>query len=382
MTSKLQVLVFIGWYSPGFKAGGPIRSLVNMVDHLRDRVDFHIVTSDTDYTETKAYEGITPDSWTTLPGGERVWYASENAANAQAWKRVLKDRAWDAVYINGIYSWAFSVLPLWLLRGSKQRRIVAVRGMLASGMMKHGTVKKRVFLAVMRALGCYKGVRFQATNAEELEDVKRWVSPDAEVCEVANLGRKLTAEAPPLRQKKPGELRLVSVARIAVEKNTLFAIACLQHVKGDIVFDLYGPIYDQAYWQRCQRAIGALPSNVNVNYKGVIDPEQVPALFADHHALFMPSQGENFGHSMVEALASGLPLLISDRTPWRRLLQANAGWDLPLEAPYVLWDEVLNDLVAYDQSDLAGVSASAFALAKRYLDDPMTEERSFALFTL
>ena len=380
MTSKPQVLVFIGWYSPGFKAGGPVRSLVNMVDHLRDRIDFHIVTSDTDYTETKPYEGITSDNWTTLPGGERVWYASKNAANAQAWKRLLKARAWDAVYINGIYSWAFSVLPLWLLRGSAQKRVVAVRGMLASGMMKYGALKKRVFLAVMRTLGCYSGVHFQATNAEEAEDVKCWISSRADVVEVPNLGRKLGASVPPRREKEPGELRLVSVARIAVEKNTLFAIERLKGLAGDITFDLYGPIYDQTYWQRCKQAIATLPSNVKVDYKGVIDPEKVPALFAEYHALFMPSQGENFGHTMAEALATGLPLLISDRTPWKGLEKQDAGWDLPLDQEGV-FARAIERMVHADQLQYVRWSNGAFAMGKRYLSDPATVERSLALFT-
>lgn len=380
MTTKPQVLVFIGWYSPGFKAGGPVRSLVNMVDHLRDRIDFHIVTSDTDYTGTEPYAGITPDSWTMLPGGERVWYASKNAANADVWKGLLKERAWDAVYINGIYAWAFSILPLWILRGSTQRRIVAVRGMLASGMMKHGALKKRHFLAVMKLLACYSDVCFQATNSEELEDVKRWISPKADVQVIPNLGRKLTAAAPIRRDKKPDELRLVSVARIAVEKNTLFAIECLQGVKGDITFDLYGPIYDQAYWQRCQRSIAALTSNVKVNYKGVIDPENVPALFTNYHALFMPSQGENFGHTMAEALAAGLPLLISDRTPWKELEEKSAGWDLPLDDAGV-FARTVERMVDADQTRYDRWSEGAFVLGRRYLGDPKTVERSLALFT-
>ncbi|MBK8949965.1 MAG: hypothetical protein IPM68_14270 [Flavobacteriales bacterium] len=58
---------------------------------------------------------------------------------------------------------------------------MAVRGMLAVGMMKHGALKKRAFLAVMRMLGCYRGVVFQATNTEEVEDVKRWMGRDVEV---------------------------------------------------------------------------------------------------------------------------------------------------------------------------------------------------------
>jgi len=92
----------------------------------------------------------------------------------------------------------------------------------------------------------------------------------------------------------------------------------------------------------------------------------------------MPSQGENFGHTMVEALAAGLPLLISDRTPWKELERQNAGWDLPLEEPSCFWEQ-LNDLVAYDGSDLEVVSRGAFALGKRYLDDPAPVERTLEL---
>lgn len=378
--NKPQVLVFIGWYSPGYKAGGPVRSLVNLVDHLRDRIDFHIVTSDTDYTETRPYAGIRSDVWITMPGGERIWYASTKGANSATWKRLLEERAWDAVYINGMYAWAFSILPLWSLRGSQQKRIVAVRGMLARGMMKHGAFKKRLFLVVMRLIGCYNGVRFQATNPEEVQDVERWISPTADVREVPNLGRKLDAEAAPQRDKRPGELRLVSVARIAVEKNTLFAIECLQGLSGDITFDLYGPVYDQAYWQRCQQAIAVLPANIKVSHRGVIEPEKVPALFAHYHALFMPSQGENFGHSMAEALATGLPILISDRTPWRGLEQKQAGWDLPLNDA-AAFTRAARRLVDADRGQYDSWSSGAFAMGKRYLSDPETVERSLALFT-
>lgn len=375
---KPRVLVFIDWYLPGYKAGGPVRSMANLVDHLRDKVDLHIVTTDTDYTETTPYAGVEPDRWTVMPGGEKVWYASRTGVNTATWRKLLGEGPWATVYINGMYSRWFSVMPLWLLRGASQRRVVAVRGMLAAGMMKHGALKKRMFLAVMRMLGCYRGVVFQATNAGEVEDVKRWVGRDAEVHLVPNLGRRAHAIEPPKRDKRPGELRLVSVARIAVEKNTLFAIECLKHVKGAVTFDLYGPIYDEAYWAKCREAIAQLPPGITVSHKGVAAPEEVPGLFAHYHALFMPSQGENFGHTMVEALAAGLPLVISDRTPWRGLCELNAGWDLPLEEPSCFWEE-LNDLVAYDGPDLEAVSRGAFALGKRYLDDPAPVQRTLEL---
>lgn len=374
-----QVLVFIDWYAPGFRAGGPVRSLVNMVDHLRDRVGFHIVTSDTDYMEIVPYAGVIPDRWTTLPGGERVWYASRRGTSRETWRRLIADRPWDAVYINGMYSRWYSIEPLRLLKGSGLRTIVAVRGMLAAGMMEHGALKKRLFLSAMRAMGLYRGVEFQATNHREVSDVKRWIGDRSIVHLVPNLPRRAIEGTVGPPDKIPGELRLVSIGRIAVEKNTLFAIERLKHLKGRVTYDLHGTIYDEPYWRLCERAIAGLPTGIRVEHKGDVRPDRIPALLGEHHALFMPSQGENFGHAMLEALAAGLPLVVSDRTPWRGLEAAHAGWDLPLEDPE-RFSRALQQLVDMDEGRYRPWSRGAFELGRRYLTDPANIEKCFALF--
>ncbi len=58
MNTKKKILVFIDWYIPGFKAGGPIRSCANIVQHLSSDFEFYFITSDTDYCEDKPYENI------------------------------------------------------------------------------------------------------------------------------------------------------------------------------------------------------------------------------------------------------------------------------------------------------------------------------------
>ena len=45
----------------------------------------------------------------------------------------------------------------------------------------------------------------------------------------------------------------------------------------------------------------------------------------------MPSRTENFSYTVLESLQAGIPLLISDQTPWRDLQSQRVGWDLPLE---------------------------------------------------
>lgn len=376
--SKPRVLAFIDWYAPGYKAGGPVRSMMNLVEHLRGRIDFHIVTRNTDYTEDTPYPGIVPDRWTVLSGGEKVWYASAAGMGRRAWKQILRQEAWDSIYINGLYSWPFNILPLWLSRNGKVRRVVAVRGMLASGAMQQSTTKKLLFLSLARMFDLYRNVRFQATNAEEAKDVKTYVDRFAEVSIVPNLPGKAPEDPHPII-KEQGSASLASVARISPEKNTLFALECLKQVKRQVEYDLYGPVYDEPYWTKCQAAIADLPDHVQVNYHGPVPPQEVPGILARHHLLFMPSAGENFGHTMLEALTAGRPLLISDRTPWCGLEADVAGWDLPLDRPGE-FARMIDRLVAMDQREYDRWTTGAFQRGARYLSDPTLVETSFELF--
>jgi glycosyltransferase involved in cell wall biosynthesis len=43
----------------------------------------------------------------------------------------------------------------------------------------------------------------------------------------------------------------------------------------------------------------------------------------------LPSHGENFGLSIAEALANGVPALVTDTTPWSGLNSTGAGWCVP-----------------------------------------------------
>ncbi len=376
---KPQVLVFIDWYAPYFKAGGPVRSLVNLVEHLGAQVQFHVVTGDRDYMATTNEAGVPIDQWSTADAGEQVYYASPAGRSMAVWRRLINNGEWDVVYINGLYSFWSTIMPLWILRGSPVRRIVAVRGMLAAGPMRQGALKKRAFLAIMKAMGCFKGVEFQATNSEEVADIRRWIGAGVEVHEVQNLARSRGNGSPQPLPKHAGELRLISLARIAEEKNTLFAIERLRQVRGRVRFDLYGTIYDQAYYDRCLKAIAELPPEVVVQWHGQLPNEQVPSAIAKAHFLYMPSVGENFGHTMLEALTAGRPLIISDRTPWKGLAAEAAGWDLALEDPGG-FNTVLQEAVDMDQQAYDRLVHGAYAMGSRYLNDPAPVECSYRMF--
>lgn len=375
-----EVLVFVDWYKPGFKGGGPIRSMMNLVDHLGDRVHFHFVTSDTDYATTTPYADVPTDRWVDLPTGERVWYASSAGRSRKVWRRLVREKRWHAIYVNGMFSWWYSILPVWLAQGTGLRRIVAPRGMLLPGPMGQGPLKKQLFLALARGTGMYHGVEFHATSSEETTSIRGTLQRNARVHEAANLPRRMPSSELVPRPKVVGEVRLLNVVRIATEKNIHRIIQVLQQVQGRVSFDLYGPVHHEAYWTQCQEAIARLPQHVRFNYHGPVASEEVPHLMSHpYHALFMPNEGDNFGHTMLEALSVGLPLLISDRTPWRDLRAQQAGWDLSLDsdAPFV---SALQELIDMDQQAFDRLSTGARAIGARTLQDALPVARTAELF--
>ena len=60
---KPKVVVFIDWFLPAFKAGGPIQSVANLIDHLGSEICISIVTSDRDLGDAIPLPGIDLNKW-------------------------------------------------------------------------------------------------------------------------------------------------------------------------------------------------------------------------------------------------------------------------------------------------------------------------------
>ncbi len=378
---KKKILVFIDWYLPGYKAGGPVRSMVNMLDHLSDDFDFYVVTRNTEYGETLPYKGIEPDKWLNYSKAVKVWYCDIGSPSLNLWRRLIKESDCQLVYINGIYSFYFSILPLLAAKLLRFKDIiVAPRGMLAESAININKAKKKLFLRLTKIVRFYKGLVWHVSNEIEAGQVKKRINPKALLVLASNLPPLTISDFVSLK-KTPGSLLLCSAARIAPEKNTLYAIKCLKDLPGDVCvqFNLYGQIYSKAYWQECLKEINLLPDNIKVAHSGFIKPEDIPDTIKKHHALFMPTTGENFGHIILESFLSGRPVLISDQTPWRKLEEKNVGWDLPLNN-HQLFKEKLMVLIQADQNSFEKLCRDAWNYGQEYIDNDALLDKYRAMF--
>jgi hypothetical protein len=92
----------------------------------------------------------------------------------------------------------------------------------------------------------------------------------------------------------------------------------------------------------------------------------------------MATWGENFGHSIAEALNHGLPVVISDRTPWRNLHKISAGWDIPLNQ--AAFEIVLQICLSMDNQDYQAMRKKAHQHGAAVARDPKSIEDVYRLF--
>jgi glycosyltransferase involved in cell wall biosynthesis len=377
----------VEYYLPGFKWGGPIRSTASLVNELSDEFQFKIVTRDRDYGDKAAYPGIAADQWQPVEKAD-VFYASPGFLSPAGWRKLLRSVDYQVIYLHSVFSLSFtlSILLLRKLRLVPRAPVViAPRGEFSPGAIALKAGKKRAYLMATQAAGLYDDIVWHATSAGEATDIRRHFqranAPDLSVVIAPNLPslQETGAYASERRPKTPGALRILFLSRITRKKNLDGVLRLLQELRGDIQLDIYGALEDPSYWMECVDLIKSLPANVSVQYHGAIEHAHVSRVMESHDLFFLPSKGENFGHVVLEALAAGCPVLISDQTAWLKLEDQGLGWDLPLAEPEQ-FQAVLRRCVAMDSVEHAQLSTAARAFAAAVIRDPRAVEASRQLF--
>ncbi len=322
-----KILIITGRYLPGYKDGGPVRTIANLVDYLGDEYDFKILTADRDHGDNATYKGVQVNQWNRV-GKADVFYVKPHGFTASIITKL--SRAVDIVYLCGCFS-DYSIAALILKRIGKIRVpvVVAPMGLFMPNAMKKKPLKYNVFIKTFKALGMFEKVYWSTTSSYEAECTRKVISKRAECYVAEDLPRKVE-EAAILKKKEKGSLKVFFISRISPEKNLLLDIEILSQCKASISFDIYGPIHDEDYWKEVQLKIKELPSNICVTYKGMVDSTKVVTTLKSEHVFLFTTIGENYSHVIQEALSAGCPCIISDQTPWQDLEINGAGYVFPL----------------------------------------------------
>lgn len=314
---KPKLLILIDWFDPAYKAGGPIRSILNLVPLIRDDFEIIILTSDQDVDNGGSLD-VTPNVWIKHPSGAMVKYLSKDEMGYISIIRELESSGADIIYLNSQYSVPFTIYPL--LRNIKNniadKVVLAPRGMLQKAALSIKKRRKRFFNRFFRELLIKPNMIFQATDEQESKDiVQRLKISSKRVITLSNVPSPVPDFKPAPSPRRP--LNLLFSSRLSIKKNLHTLLMALGEVKCAYHLTVIGEFEERTYKNQCERIIEANNLQNKVTFLGALRQKQILGAIMDSHVFILPSFGENFSHSIYEALSAGRPVIIGEETKWK-----------------------------------------------------------------
>jgi len=176
---KKTILTFIGYYLPGYKSGGPVRSVSNMVNLLSEHYDFKIITRDRDELDHKPYDGIKINEWNKA-SNSFIYYTNLKCSL----RKLIRKTEFDTYYLNSFFDYHFSIKIILLLKLKlipQKPVVLAPRGELLEGALSLKRNKKRSYLTIAKKLGLYKYITWHASSKYEADEIKREFSKNVKI---------------------------------------------------------------------------------------------------------------------------------------------------------------------------------------------------------
>ena len=157
---------------------------------------------------------------------------------------------------------------------------------------------------------------------------------------------------------------LLFLSRINFKKGLdILAKAVGQLARDDLHLVIAGP--DGGYLDETQRFVAEAGIIARTTFTGMLTGQDKLAAFADASLFLLPSYSENFGIAVVEAMACGVPVLISDKVNiWREVVADGAGRAAPCDAK--AFAQEITAMLAEPAALAAMGAAGRAAVAQRY----------------
>lgn len=324
---RKKIVIAVDWFDPAYRAGGPVTSIINFVNLLHGEYEIFILTGDSDYGEVKL-TGIVTDQWTNWKNKASVYYVSRKETSRSKIFDILDETEADFYYIQGLFSLNFSIYPLlWWKKRKTGQAIVAPRGMLHETAIGIKSRKKLLYLNVARILGWFSDVYFHGTNEFEGKRITKYFRTQRRVRIAANIPRVLSGKHQ--SEKPSGSLNLLMVGRISPEKNYPFLFEILNHIDFEINLKIVGSFSDESYFEKeFHSKIKNLPPHIHIQWENSLSPDLLQEAYQQCDVYMTTTKGENYGHSIIEALGNGCPVIAPFEIPWQELNKYGAGYNL------------------------------------------------------
>lgn len=362
----MRVLHVISGLDPA--QGGPVSALMGLAKALKSHaLDVEVISNFTTSGPPATFDELTQAGIPVFGIGPM---RGRFSCRRLAWQ-VLRERiaAADVVHIHGLWEEVQHQASV-VARRCHKPYILRPCGMLDPWALQQGGWKKRLYMAMRTRRDLNRACCLHFTSLAEQAQVSGLGLQSRSL--VLPNGISLSHQLPVARDGSfrtllgiPPDRPLVAfLGRVHPGKGVEYLIPAMARMQStQTVLAIIGPDATD-FGTRMKAQASQLGLGDRVRFVGALQGEQKWKALADADLFSLPSEHENFGIAVVEALAAGTPVVISDQVAiWREIVEGGVGAAVPL-TPERLAEELDRWILNQDLRLRAAAKARSFALER------------------
>jgi glycosyltransferase involved in cell wall biosynthesis len=332
----MRILHVTPYYHPAAEWGGPVRSVALLAQATaRAGVHVEVVTTSRRGSValaevppgTREVDGV-PVTYCHARGPRRFFFSPQLAAEVR--RRV---RRADVVHLHGIWTYPV-VAAARACEGAGVPYVLSPRGSLDPWALRQKSWKKRLYTLLVERHTIHGAALLHFTSADEQRTAPSAVRalPHVVVPNCLDLDRLLSLDRREAGSRAPEVLVL---GRIHPMKGFDVLVPAFRRlVDGGRSATLMIAGNDEGGYRRVvERLVAEHRLGDRVRFLGELDGPGKEEAFARAALLVAPSYRENFGNAVAEAMAAGLPVIVSERVGIAAdIADARAGLVVPIDA--------------------------------------------------
>jgi glycosyltransferase involved in cell wall biosynthesis len=313
--------------------GGPSSALGPMCRSLiANNIDTFVATTDADGSGRLDVPRGTPTTWEGVPAIFFRRDCTESFKYSYTLGRWLRQHVadFDVVHAHAVLSYA-PVAAASACRANGVPYVVRPLGTLDGWSLRQKHLKKKLFLAFGGARTLRDATAIHYTSAEEKRQAESALGIGKGIVIPLGIDEQQLLRPGVTGDERRHDRYVLVVSRLHPVKNlealiTAFAAICRGRTESAWRLIIAGG-GDADYTASLKRAAGRLSVEDRVSFVGWTEGEAKRRLIERASLFALPSFHENFGMSLVEAMAMGVPALVSREVHLAESIEASgAGW--------------------------------------------------------
>ena len=335
----MKILHVVPTYLPATRYGGPVYSVHGLCRALAAAGhDVHVYTTNVDGDR----DSDVPVAEPVLLEGVKVWYFRSTHVRRLYWSPAMWRQlrasvaSFDIVHLHSVFLW-----PTWAAAALAYRHrvpyVLSPRGMLVKDLVRRKSRwLKTAWIRLIEARTIRRAALLHFTASIERQEFEKFGLPAPLCCLVPNGvdspgdddGGVLSGD---IRVAMAGEPYLLFLGRLNWKKGIDRLVNTMSSLPGQRLLIVGND--EEAY----EHTIRDLVRNAGVEGRVLLLPRLVGgadkrALYAGARLFILPSYSENFGNTVVEAMAAGCPVVVTPEVGAADLVEAaKCGAVLPAD---------------------------------------------------